>query len=159
MSDLYPVAGCKMFIGGVKTTQSTDFVEGDFSGESWTEIDGWSQMGAFGDSAQAITSALINRNRDIKQKGTANAGQMQNVFAIIPGDSGQAALKAAAQGANKSNYAFRIDFNDADGGDPSKVYFVALAMNTQQAGGSANTIRNLNVTLEINSNIVEVAAT
>lgn len=159
MADLYPVAGCKIYIGGIKATQSTDFVEADFSGESWTEIDGWNSMGAFGDTAQVITTSLINRNRDIKQKGTANAGAMENTFAITPSDPGQVALTAAAAAANKNNYAFRVDFNDADGGAPSKAYFVALVMSSNEAGGEANTVRNLNVTLEINSNIVRVAAT
>lgn len=159
MADLFPVAGCKIYIGGVKATQSTDFVEADFSGESWIEIDGWNTMGAFGDTAQVITTSLINRNRDIKQKGTSNAGSMENTFAVIPGDPGQAALLVAAAGGNKNNYAFRIDFNDQDGGAPSKGYFVALAMSSNQAGGEANTIRNINATLEINSNIVMVAAT
>ena len=156
---LYPVAGCKIYIGGVLSDKNADFVESDFSGQSWTEIDGWSQMGAVGDAAQTITTELINRGRDVKQKGTANAGTMENVFAIVPGDAGQTALRAAAAPSNKNNYAFRIDLNDANGGAPSKRYFVALAMSQQEAGGSANTIQNLNATLEINSNIVRVAAT
>ena len=156
---LYPVAGCKIYIGGVLSDKNADFVESDFSGQSWTEIDGWSQMGSIGDAAQTITTELINRGRDVKQKGTANAGTMENVFAIVPTDAGQAALIAAAAPSNKSNYAFRIDLNDASGGAPSKRYFIALAMSKQEAGGSANTIQNLNATLEINSNIVRVAAT
>lgn len=159
MADLFPVAGCHFYIGTTKATQTTDFVEADFAGQSWVEVDGWSQMGAFGDAAALITSQLINRGRDIKQKGTTNAGSMQNVFAKIDADPGQVALIAAAAGSNKNNYAFRIDFNDADGGDPSKAYFVGLVMNANEAGGQANTIRNLNATVEINSNIVRVAAT
>lgn len=159
MADLFPVAGCHFYIGGVKETQTADFVAADFAGQSWVEVDGWSQMGAFGDAAALITSQLINRGRDVKQKGTTNAGSMQNVFAKIDSDPGQIALIAAAAGVVKDNYAFRIDFNDADGGDPSKAYFVGLAMNANEAGGQANTIRNLNATIEINSNIVRVAAT
>lgn len=158
-SDLFPVAGMKIYIGNVLATQITDFVEGDFSGQSWVEIDGWQRAGAFGDAAALITSQLINRNRDVKQKGTSNSGSMQNVFAVVPGDAGQAALKSAALPADKNNYAFRVDFNDADGGDPSKAYFVGIALTAQEAGGEANTIRTLNATIEINSNIVDVAAT
>lgn len=162
MADLFSVAGCKLYIGGVKDTQIDDFDAADFSGETWTEIDGWSQMGAAGDTAALITTALINRGRDIKQKGTKNAGSMQNVFAIVPGDDGQDALIAAAN--TNKNYAFKIEGNDAATSpaspvpQPSKRYFVGLVMNASEAGGEANTIQNLNATIEINSNIVHVAA-
>jgi hypothetical protein len=137
----------------VKQSQIADFIESDFSGEVWTEIDGWSQMGAIGDAAQVITKSLINRGRDYKQKGTSNAGSMQNVFSILEDDPGQLAVIAAAEPANKDNYAFRIDLSNG-----AKRYFVALAMSSQEAGGEANTISDMNVTLEINSNVVKVAA-
>lgn len=164
MSDLFPVAGCHIYIGEATPTQLTDFVEADFitSPDQFVEIDGWSQMGASGDAAALITTQLINRNRDIKQKGTSNAGSMQNVFAVIDDDPGQIALIAAAEGANKANYAFKIVYNDASGAsgsEPSVRYFVGLVMGAQEAGGQANTIRNLNATVEINSNVVKVAAT
>ncbi len=148
---LYPVAGSKIFIGGVLSDKATDFVAADFEDEVWVPIDGWSQMGAAGDTAALITSSLINRGRDIKQKGTFNAGQMQNVFAIVDGDTGQEALLAAAQ--TRNNYAFKVEL--ANG---AQRLFVALVMSAEEAGGEANTIQNLNSTLEINSNIVKVAA-
>lgn len=167
----------------------------------------------------------------------------QNVFSIIPGDPGQAALRAAAAGDNKNNYAFKIEFDDAPavetatvtvtiatpgvftwtahnlevgdaveftttgalptgltagttyyvktvpdddtftvaatpGGSAvatsgtqsgvhtgttvsagSQALFIGLVTTSQQAGGNANTVRNLNATIEINSNIVDVDAT
>ena len=156
---LYPVAGWKIFIGGTKADQSSDFVAGDFSGESWTEIDGWSQAGSFGDAAQVITTALVNRNRDIKQKGTANAGTMENVFAWIPDDAGQAALKAASLPSVKDSYAFKVTASDTGGSTPTTFYFIGLVMGFMRSGGDANTIQNVSATVEINSNVVEVAAT
>jgi hypothetical protein len=158
MSNLYSVAGCKIFIGGVKSFQPADFVESDFSSEVWTQIDGWTQMGAIGDQAQLITASFIGVGRDKKVKGTRNAGSMQNVFVVDDQDAGQIALIAAEQ--SNKNFAFRIDLNDAtNGGQPSKRLFIALVTTVQEAGGEANTIRNLNATLEINSNFVRVAAT
>lgn len=162
MADLFPVAGAKIYIGGVKATSDTDFIATDFTGGSpaitWTEIDGWEQCGSYGDNAQVITTALINRGRDVKQKGTKNAGQMQNVFSYVQGDAGQAALIAAA--AASDNYAFKIVYDDipTSGTTGTTHYFVGLVMNANHAGGSANTVRNLNSTIEVNSNIVEVAA-
>lgn len=155
MADLYPVAGMKIYIGGTKTTQTSDFVAGDFASESWTEVDGWETCGAFGDAAQVITTSLINRGRDLKQKGTKNAGSMQCNFAQIDGDSGQAKLLTASQ--STSNYAFRVDGSET-GGTPSKRYFVGLVMGFSEQGGSANSIRMIQANIEINSNIVRVAA-
>lgn len=155
---LYATAGCRIYIGGAALPdQADDFVAADFTGVTWTEIDGWSEMGGFGDSAQEITTALINRGRDIKQKGTRNAGSMENVFAEITGDAGQVALLAAEQ--TNDNYPFKIEFNDEpDGGTPTQKMFIALVMSANYSGGDANTIRNINATLSINSNIVTVAA-
>ncbi len=157
---LHPVAGCRIFIGGALADKSEDFTTADFTSQSWTEIDGWSQMGAIGDAAQVITTPIINRGRDLKMKGTANAGSMACVFAQIAADPGQIALIAAAAPSNRNNYAFRIDLNDAvGGGQPSKRYFIGLVISAQEAGGEANTIQNLNATIEINSNIVRMSAT
>jgi len=161
MADLYPVAGCRIYIGNApKATQATDFVVGDFAGVTWVEIDGWSQAGALGDAGALITTPLINRGRDFKQKGTANAGSMQNVFGQIDGDAGQAALLAAGDAANKNNYPFQVLLNDPTGSPAtaSKRYFVGLVTSAQEAMGEANTNRMLNATVEINSNIVRVAA-
>lgn len=158
--ELFAVAGCKLYIGGVLAPKSTDFVEGDFSAVSWTEIDGWETMGPIGDTAALLTSSLINRGRDIKQKGTRNAGSMENVFASVDGDDGQAALLAAEK--TSVNYAFKIVMNDTPTSGPtptpSKRLFIGLVMSAQEVGGDANTIRKLKSTVEINSNIVVVAA-
>ncbi|GGX63283.1 hypothetical protein GCM10007385_35520 [Tateyamaria omphalii] len=158
MSDLFPVAGAKFYIGGATETQANDFIATDFSAETWVEVDGWETAGSKGDTAELITTQLINRNRDAKQKGTRNAGSMQNVFASLPGDAGQAAMRAAESSTN--NFAFRVVYDDIpDGGTTGTThYFVGLVMSWQDQGGSANTTRMRQATVEINSNIVEVAA-
>lgn len=242
MSTLFPVAGCSLYIGGQLSDKATDFVAADFATQTWTLIDGWSSMGSAGDTAAAITTSLINRGRDIKQKGTKNAGSMQNTFARILSDAGQTAMIAAVN--STSSYAFKIALNDAvaattatvtitiaapgvvtdtahglsigdavsftstgalptgltsgttyyviatgftvnaysvaatPGGSAitttgtttgtntrtsvpsgSQRLFVGLVMSASETGGAANTIRNLDSTIEINSNIVLVAAT
>lgn len=241
--ELYPVAGCRIYIGGVIDVGNADLTVDDFAGESWTEIDGYSQMGAVGDTAALITTPLINRSRDVKQKGSSNAGSMANVFAVIDDDPGQIAFIAAAQPNNRNNYAFKLQLNDTpaarssvatitiatpgvltwtahglevgaklklsttgalptgltpgteyfvkttpsadtltlaatSGGaaiatsgtqsgthtatsvpTPSERLFGGLVMTAQEQGGDTNTVRNLNGTVEINSNIVRVAPT
>ena len=95
-----------------------------------------------------ISTALVKRDRVIKQKGARDAGQMQNNFAVLPGEDGQAALIAASK--TNNNWAFRILW---DGGDIS--YFIALVSSARFIGGGANTVRMLRATLEINSNVVD----
>jgi len=154
---LFAAAGSKVYIGGAKASTSTDFVASDFDSETWTEIDGLENIGTFGDAAQTITSSLINRGRDVKQKGTRNAGTMDLIVALNYADAGQLALIAAEKSPNE--YAFRVDFNDApEGGSPSQRFFVGLVMSASEELGEANNTIKLNASLEINSNIVRVAA-
>lgn len=111
MSDLFPVAGATIYIGPAMAAPSDDVAAGDFSATTWTEIADWTNCGTFGDSAALITTPVISRGRDVKQKGTKNAGQMQNTFAINSGDAGQIALIAAAE--TNQNFPFKIEWDDA----------------------------------------------
>lgn len=158
MADLYPVSGMKFYIGGAVTVPDGGAVSGStFSGVTYVEVDGWTQAGAFGDAAEVITSQMINRSRDVKQKGTRNAGSMENRFAWLPGDAGQEDAIAAEATAN--NYAFKIEGPDTGGTTPTKWEFLGMVTSAQQQGGGANTILELALGVEINTNIVETAAT
>ena len=108
---LYAVAGCKFYVGAAADIPDGDLDEASFSGVSWTEVKGWTSMGAFGDTAALITTPLIGEGRDAKQKGTRNAGQMQNTFAVNNTDAGQIALIAAER--TSLNYPFKLTLNDA----------------------------------------------
>ncbi|MEM1371469.1 MAG: hypothetical protein AAGG72_04470 [Pseudomonadota bacterium] len=158
MADPVPVAGARFYIGGATATQAANFQASDFSGETWVEVDGWETAGAVGDEATVITTPLINRGRDLKQKGTRNAGSMTNQFAFLSGDSGQAAMSAAEQAT--SNYAFRIVYDDVPSGGSTgtTLYFVGLVNSWRRQNGGPNTARMIEANVEINSNVVPVAA-
>lgn len=240
MADLFPVNGAKIYMGAAMVAPSVDMVLADYAAVSWTEIKDWTQVGAFGDTSALISTDVVSRGRTVKQKGTKNAGQMQNNFAINSTDPGQLALIAAA--ASTSNFPFKVQWNDAvavrsatatitiaspgvvtwtahglavgdavsfattgalptglvagttyyvktapdantltlaatAGGTAivttgsqsgvhtissvplgSQSYFVGLVMSAQEAGGAANTVRQLNSTVEINSNVLPIAA-
>lgn len=147
-TELYAVAGSKIYIGGVLSTKSTNFVAGDFASQSWVEIDGWETAGAIGDTAETISTALINRGRVIKQKGTRDAGSMECNFASIAANAGQLALRAAVDASD--NYAFRIVWSTGE-----VNYFIGLPMSKSRPGGGANDVMMLSATIEINSNVVE----
>lgn len=111
MATLYPVAGCRYFIGPAMELPDVDVTEADFASVVWTEVKNYMEAGALGDAAALITTPLIDRGRDIKQKGTRNAPSRQDNFAVVPSDPGQIAMLAAEK--TNYNYPFRVDLNDA----------------------------------------------
>lgn len=157
MSHLFATAGSLLHIGAAKAFNGTDFTASDFTGESWVEVGGTTNLGSAGDTANLITSDQIARARTRKLKGTRNAGSMEVVCDLDYADAGQLALIAAEK--TSHSYAFKVTFNDAPaGGTPSVRYFVALVMSAGEQYDEANSVMKLNATLEIDSNIVRVAA-
>jgi hypothetical protein len=157
MSKLFATAGSKLYIGAAKAFAGTDLVAADFNAEAWTEIKGTTDLGSLGDSAQLITSDQVGSGRTRKLKGTRNAGSMQVVTDLDYSDAGQLALVAAEK--SKDSFAFRLVFNDAPtGGTPSERLFIAYVLSAAEQHGGANTVQQLQSTLEIDSNIVRVSA-
>lgn len=144
------VAGSRFYIGGVVADQSADFVEADFNGQSWVEVDGWQQMGDLGEEPNIITTSLINRNRDKAQKGTRQVVTMENRFTIFSTDAGQLACIAAE--ADDDNYAFKVVFPSG-----ASRLFIGIVTSAREVGGEANSPRMLQVNIARNSNIVKVA--
>lgn len=157
MSHLFATAGSKLFIGAAKAFNGTNFTASDFTSQTWVEIKGTTNLGAAGDTSELITSNRIAEARTRKLKGTRNAGSMQIVADLDYADAGQLALISAEKA--KESYAFKITFNDAPvDGTPSERMFVALVMSASEQFNEANNVMALNATLEIDSNIVSVAA-
>lgn len=107
---LVSTAGCKFYIGTAMAATLADFTETSFASVTWTEVDGWMTKGDLGDSAEEIVTPLINRGRTVKQKGTFDAGTMENVFAWTPTDPGQLALIAASK--TRTEYAMKVEYSD-----------------------------------------------
>lgn len=158
MATTYPISGAQIYIGGTMTLDGSVLAAGDFSSESWTEVKAWESMGEVGDQAEIIRTTFINEGRVNKTKGPRDAGSMQNVFGRLTGDAGQAAMEAAQ--ATNENYAFKIEFDDvpSGGATPTTLYFAALVSSEKRAGGGGSSIDKKMYNLEINSNVVEVAA-
>lgn len=127
MAQLYPVAGAKIYIGPAvnDVPDDEDMTAALFASTVWTEIKGWQTMGAIGDAATLITESVISSGRDLKAKGTRNAGSMQNNFIILPEDDGQIALIAAE--ATAHNFPFKLAFDDAPAPATSAVTMTIAA--------------------------------
>lgn len=148
---LHPVAGSRFYIGGVVQDKNADFVESDFDAITFVEVDGWQLMGDLGEEPTIINTSLINRGRDLAQKGTRQVVNMENRFAIFPDDPGQLALYAAE--GTDDNYACKIVFPDG-----RVRLFIGLVASAREIGGEANTITMLQANIARNSNVVRVDA-
>lgn len=122
MSGLYPIAGSKIFIGA-RVTAKGEVSASDFNGASWTEIDGWANAGALGDTQNITEQDLINQRRVRKMKSTLNGGSMDNQFVPMGMDAGQIKFKTAI--ADCQPYQFKIEW----GADctPESVVTISVA--------------------------------
>jgi hypothetical protein len=157
MSLLLITAGSTFHIGAALAFQNTDFTAADFTSQDWTPIDGLTNLGTAGDSAELVTSNQIGSKRVRKGKGVRNSGTMEVVVDLNPSDPGQLAMIAAEK--TRNSFAFKLAFDDApSGGTPSTRLFTAFVMSAAEAYDEANSVMKLNFTLEVDSNFVRVPA-
>lgn len=149
-------AGCRYYIGGQMDSQSTPFVDSDFSGEVWTAVGFIEDLGSAGDAANTIPFSAIGENRMYKLKGVRDAGTQELVLASRPTDAGQAALVAAE--ASRSNYAMKLEWDDGVS-TPTTRYYIGMVMSIREDYGTADNVIKMTVSVGINSNMVRVAAT
>ncbi|TKA98547.1 hypothetical protein FAZ78_00370 [Cereibacter changlensis] len=154
---IFATNGAKLYIGGVLGWKATDFVEADFTSQTWVEIGETESLGSLGDTASEITFDGIATKRQRRLKGTRSAGTMEVVCGVDYEDDGQIALIAAEKTAH--NFAFKLEFNDAPvGGTPSQRLFIATVASAAEALDTANSVMKLNSSLWVNSNIVRINA-
>ncbi|WDR07302.1 hypothetical protein PSQ90_07750 [Devosia rhodophyticola] len=157
MPNFQVTAKTKIEIGDAIADQNTDFTTSDFSGVTWTEIGGTTDLGTFGDTAEVVKSGQIGRGRVLKLKGLVDGGAWVITCDLDVADAGQLALIAAAK--TDDNYPFRLTFDDApSGGTASTRTVVGLVIGIPETYGDANSPMKLVATVEVNSNTVRVAA-
>lgn len=107
-----PVAGSKFYIGSAPiAVPDIDVVEADFSAVSWIEVGQYETMGNSGDAAQGNSTTLLNCRRVYNWKGSRQAPQRTDNFALNTADPGQLAMIAAEQ--TDYNYPFKIELSGA----------------------------------------------
>ncbi|PBC23472.1 MULTISPECIES: hypothetical protein [unclassified Mesorhizobium] len=107
-----PVAGSRFYIGSAPVdVPDVDVVEGDFAAVTWIEVGQYETMGNSGDAAQGNTVNLLNRRRTYNWKGSRQAPQRSDNFALNTADPGQLAMIAAEQ--TDYNYPFKVELNGA----------------------------------------------
>ncbi|HFX1884970.1 TPA: hypothetical protein ACV5UF_006292 [Pseudomonas aeruginosa] len=161
--NLNTAAGCRISIG----TKKPSATKTEYEADVYVEIGEVEELGEFGDTFSNVNFTALSDGRVRKYKGTADAGDMTLTVGLDNGDAGQLALKNAHADRSKGNYNIRITLNDGLPGDPSAeppvpavppttFYFGAKVMNNTVAAGSADNVVRRNVTLGINTEILEI---
>ena len=86
-----------------------------------------------------------------KFKGTYDAGDMTLTLGFDSGDKGQDALNVALKDESSGDYNFKVELEDGD-----IFYFAGKVMSRRIATGGAADIVKANVSIAINSEVLEV---
>ena len=123
------VARSKIYIGGSSATYLTD---------TYVPISEITDIGEFGDQAEAVKINYIDSGRVNKAKGTRDAGTFEFTVTRNMGDAGQTAVRAAAA----SDFEFNIKIEASDkpnanvGSKPTTQYLRGLVSEKVKFGGS-----------------------
>ncbi|WP_430436864.1 hypothetical protein [Oceanibaculum nanhaiense] len=159
----HTAAGTRLYIG---TTLDVDFeaqtdeqIATAIDGDSLVEVGELETMSPFGDTAAESPFTALGDRRVRKAKGSFNAGNLAGTCAFDSGDAGQAAILAAL--ATDFDYNFKVVFNDGSPGSPSSPttqYFRGKVMGAPVNVGNADNVIRRDITVGINSKIVQIDA-
>jgi hypothetical protein len=157
--NLNTAAGCRLGLG-TKTGADTEVA---YKADVYADVGEIENLGEFGDTFSSVNFTSLRDGRVRKYKGTADAGNLTMTVGLDNGDVGQAAIKVAHKDRAKGDYNVKVTLNDGDPTAqpailPTTFYFRAKVMNNTVAPGAADNVVRRNVTLGINSDIIEIAA-
>lgn len=155
--NLNTAAGCRLFIGG-KTGADT---ETKYKADTYVEVGEIEDLGEFGDTFSSVNFTSLKNGRVRKYKGTADAGDLTLTVGLDNGDAGQNAVKTAHKDRSKGDYNIKITLNDGDPDaspaiSPTSFYMRGKVMNNTVAPGAADNVVRRNITIGINSDILEL---
>lgn len=155
--NLNTAAGCRLSIGSKTGADSLATYEAD----TYVEVGEIEDLGEFGDTFSSVTFTSLRDGRVRKYKGTADAGDLTLTVGLDNGDLGQQAVKAAHRDRAKGDYNLKITLNDGDPAanpavTPTTFYMRVKVMNNTVAAGGADSVVRRNITVGINSDIIEV---
>lgn len=151
-------AGSKLYLGSEDPDESVDS-QAEFEADSYQLVGEVEDLGEFGDAWNSTDFTALADSRVRRFKTTRDAGEMQVVLGFDAADAGQSALVTAVD--SKNDYAFKLTLDDEGSGSPSNpttFYFRAKVMSNRVVGGSNDNVIRRNVTLAINSAIIQIDA-
>ncbi|MBD8601511.1 hypothetical protein IFT80_02520 [Pseudomonas sp. CFBP 8771] len=157
--NLNTAAGCRLGIG----TKAAASTEADYKKDVYVDVGEIEDLGEFGDTFSSVNFTSLKDGRVRKYKGTADAGDLTLTVGLDNGDLGQKAVKVAHKDRTKGDYNIKVTLNDGDPTAnpvvvPTTFYFRVKVMNNTVAPGAADNVVRRNITMGINSDIIEVIA-
>ena len=147
-SKAFTSAGTKLFISA---SAPATYNSTGFAALTWTEIGEVSDMGEFGRQYNLVTFNTLGDRRTVKRKGSYNDGTIACQMARVPDDAGQTILTTAVNSDN--SYSIKIKLQDG-----TVFYTSAQVMSYTTNIGNVDQITSATVNLEIDNDILEVAA-
>jgi hypothetical protein len=120
-----------------------------FAALTYTSIGEITDAGEFGKEYNLVTHNPLADRKTYKRKGSYNNGSMTLQMGRVPDDAGQVLLLAAQD--SDDSYSFKITLQDG-----TVNYFTGQVMSYRTSIGSVDTITSASVTVEVDSDIVEV---
>ena len=147
-SKAFTSAGTKLFISA---SAPATYNKTGFEALTFTEIGEVSEMGEFGRQYNLVTFNTLGDRRTVKRKGSYNDGTIACQMARVPDDAGQTILTTAVYSDN--SYSIKIKLQDG-----TVFYTSAQVMSYTTNIGNVDQITSATVNLEIDNDILEVAA-
>ena len=148
MSNVFTSAGTTL---GISAALPATYTSTAFALLTFTDIGEITDMGECGREYALVTHNPLGDRRTVKRKGSYNDGALTMSLGRVPSDAGQALLLTARD--DDDSYAFVVTLQDG-----TKQYFSGQVMSYTTSVGSVDQITGASVMVEIDNDIIEVAA-
>ena len=148
MSNVFTSAGTTL---GISAVLPATYTSTAFALLTFTDVGEITDMGEFGREYALVTHNPLGDRRTVKRKGSYNDGALTMSLGRVPSDAGQALLLTARD--DDDSYAFVVTLQDG-----TKQYFSGQVMSYTTSVGSVDQITGASVMVEIDNDIIEVAA-
>lgn len=150
MSDVFTSAGTTIKVDSALPATNDEAGFGALTG--FKLIGEVTDLGEFGRQYNLVTHNPLGDRRTVKRKGSYNDGSVTMALGRVPADTGQAVLVTAVD--DDASYSFEVTLQDG-----TIFYFTGQVMSYTANVGSVDQITSGSVTIEIDNDIIEVAAT
>jgi hypothetical protein len=128
------------------------------TGLTWVQVGNLEGIGEFGDEATVTKFETITSGRVVKLKGIADAGKLDLSCAFDTTDVGQIQLRLSATEALQRSYKVVVNDKLTVGGTGTTFYFRGLCMSARTKLGKASDVILQDFSIEVNTAVLEVAA-
>ena len=151
MSNVFTSAGTTL---GVVAAEPATYDQAGFEALTFETVGEITDMGEYGPEYEVVTHNPLDTRRTVKRKGTVNDGALTMQLGRDPSNAGQTILIAGVDGAARDTiHSFVVTLQDG-----TKQYSTGQIFSYTTNVGSVNQITGASVTVELDNQIIEVAA-